>query len=141
MSDAILIPVIIVGFLIIFPLFWCGIVGLIAYIGGWQKLASDYPAQPSDTAEWKHMTTGWLGGATFSLGQYKSVLSVGKDGRYIHLKPMILFSMFHPQISIPRIDISREGHGDSLFSTARLNFANSQVVLRMSGKLANWLLG
>lgn len=141
MPDVLLVPIIILGFLIFFPLLWCGVVGLIAYIGGWRTLAEVYPAQPSDTAEWKHMTTGFLGRGIFSIGQYKSVLSVGKDGRFIHLKPMALFSMFHPQISIPVLDIAREGHGDGFLSTARLSFAKSKVELRISGKLANWLLG
>ena len=140
MSDALLIPTIILAFLIVFPLLWSSIVGLIAFQGGWRKLAASYPAQPSDHAEWRTMCTGTLGGM-FSLGHYKSSLNVGRDIQYLHLKPFIAFSMFHPQISIPLSDITRHGNGDSFLTMSRLDFAKSSVPLRVSGKLAKWIMG
>ncbi|MAK62385.1 MAG: hypothetical protein CMK09_15555 [Ponticaulis sp.] len=140
MSDAFVLPLVIAGFLIVFPLFWCGVVGFIAYTGGWQSLAATYPAQPSGAAVWKHMTSGILGTGFLNFGQYSSILSVGKDARYIHLKVMPLFSIFHPQISIPVSDISRHGRGDSIFTTSYLSFADSTVKLRISNKLANWVM-
>ena len=139
MSQTVLIPLIIVAFLIAFPLMWSLVVGLTAVFGGWRKLARTYPAQPAKTAEWRTGCTGRMGGF-FSLGYYKSTLSIGKDETHLHLKPMILFSMFHPQISIPLGDITREGSGRGFFNSVKLSFAKTGVPLKISGKLADWVL-
>ena len=140
MSDALLIPVIILSFVIFFPLLWSSIVGFVAFAGGWRTLASDYPEHPSDSAEWKRMASGYLGRGFIIIGQYKSVLNFGKDGQYLHIKPMFAFRMFHPQISIPLSDITRHGSGDSFLSLSRLDFRNSKVPIRVSGKLATWIM-
>lgn len=86
------------------------------------------------------MVSGVLGSGFLSFGQYSSILSVGKDDRFVHLKVMPLFAIFHPQISIPISDIFRQGQGDSLFTTSYLHIANSKVKLRISNKLANWIM-
>lgn len=140
MSDALLIPVIIFSFLIFFPLLWSSIVGFVAFAGGWRTLAADYPEQPSDAAEWKSMASGYLGRGFISIGQYKSVLNFGKDSQYLHIKPMFAFRMFHPQISIPLADITRQGSGDSFLGLSRLDFRKSRVPIRVSGKLASWVM-
>jgi len=139
MSEPLLIAIIIASFLVVFPLFWSSVVALIAFAGGWRKLAAAYPAQPSDSAEWRTMCSASLG-RFIGLGHYRSSLNIGKDDTFVHFKPIWAFTMYHPKISVPRVDVTARGQSDRLISLARLDFARSDVPMRVSGRLATWIL-
>ena len=140
MSDPLIILVSLCAFFIVFPLLWTSVVGLIAFSGGWRKLARVYPKQEASSAEWKHHCTARFGGPV-SPGLYRSSLSIGKDAACLHLQPLLFFRPYHPTISIPLADIQRDGSGFGLLMSAKLAFRNSDVAMSVSGKLADWILG
>ena len=79
MSDALAIFAILGGFLVAFPLFWCAVVGLIARIGGWQRLAQDFHG--TEPPEGEHF--GWRSGSLGWFGNYRNVLDVWVSGHGI----------------------------------------------------------
>jgi hypothetical protein len=89
------IPAIVVGFSIVFPLFWCAIVWTIGL--GWRAYAAAYPetSPPSPEARRFTMQTGVIG------GRYGNTLTIVITKSHLHLRPMILFSIGHPPIAIP----------------------------------------
>ena len=120
-----------------FVVLWCLILGILSMISGWRKLASIYPKQPSDRAYWRYMCSGKLGGLFFN-GSYRSCLSIGRDDHYLHLKPLFLLALFHPQISIPLNEIRHDG--SVLLGRKRLSFTRSDIPLTISGIMADWVL-
>jgi hypothetical protein len=140
MSDPLIILISLCAFFIVFPLFWTSIIGLIAFSGGWRKLAQAYPVEDTSATKWKHNCTARLGGP-FSIGLYRSSLSVGKDTTHLHLQPMIFFRPYHPTISVPLSDISPDQSGTGLLLTSKLSFRNSDVPLSINSKLSDWIMG
>lgn len=85
------------GFFIVFPAFWCGIICLLSYISGWNRLAKSYAAgdrEPSGVR--RSSVSGRIGGVN-----YNSVLTlhVAEDGFF--LQPIFLFAVGHPRLFIP----------------------------------------
>jgi len=138
MSDTAIIIVSIIAMLMVFPLFWSSVIALIAFVGGWRQLSDAYPPEGSESAEWQHGCSASLG-ASIGLGHYRSSLHVGKDAHYLHLKRSFLFFAYHPKISIPLGDISFHGQGDGYLNRVRLDFERSNIPMRISGNLANWI--
>lgn len=99
-----LVPAIVVGFAIVFPLFWCGVIGLISAIGGWGKLARSYAADPERMREGvspgdkgiHHLVSGMIG-----IARYKSVLTVRPLPAGFYLSVMPLFRFGHPPLFLP----------------------------------------
>jgi hypothetical protein len=88
------------AFCIVFPLFWIGIITLVAHLSGWATLARHYRTQeemPSDALHWRSAMIG--------ISRYNRVLTVAVTEEYIFLKPFVLFSFSHPPLRIPRSDI------------------------------------
>lgn len=88
---------IILGFLIIFPLFWCFVVLMISRMGDWHRLAAHYAAgdrAPSGTVH--NGVFGMVGKA-----RYKFALTVhtAPDGLFLETSP--LFRIGHPRLFIP----------------------------------------
>ena len=95
MSEAIAIPLIVAGVLIVFPLFWSGIVWIIGT--GWRGIAAMYPAE-----DWpRGGYTLRAQSARIGASSYSGVLTfiASEDGLYI--RPMLLFRAGHPSIRIP----------------------------------------
>lgn len=88
--------VIILIWLVVFPLLWCGVLFLLSLVGGWRRLASEYPA--GDVAP-ERQTGVWF--AMFGFVNYRGVLTVGCDGVAVTFRVLILFRPFHPPIAIP----------------------------------------
>jgi hypothetical protein len=89
------------GFLIVFPLFWCGVVRLLSEVGGWQRLARRYVAGDlAVTGERFRGVTGLVGAVS-----YRSVLTLhfNADGFFIEVMPF--FRIGHPRLFIPWSEI------------------------------------
>jgi hypothetical protein len=92
MGAAILFPLIL---LIIFPLFWCGVVYLMSRMG-WNKLAEHHQTdleRPNNAV----LTSGTLR----SIINYSGMLYLGSTEDGIHLSVMKLFSVGHPSLFVP----------------------------------------
>ena len=96
MSDAALIPLIVTGVLVAFPLLWLGIVGLIGKMG-WGPLARAYPAE-----EWP--ASGYrvsMQSARIGMSNYSNALNAVATPEGLYLRPMVLFRFGHPPVFIP----------------------------------------
>lgn len=98
------------GVLIVFPLFWSGVLGLIS-LGGWRKLARQY-------REMRGPSGDRLPGARsirLNLANYNGVISAyaGREGLYMSV--MFLFRPFHPPVLIPWGDIQPQGSANIFF--------------------------
>lgn len=89
----VLIPIF---FAIVFPLFWCFVVWLIAQIGGWSRFATRYRTdrKPGGT-----ISQGVFG--QFGLASYRGVLTCAANEEGLHLQPNVLFRVGHPPLFIP----------------------------------------
>ncbi len=112
------VAAIVLGFFVVFPLWWCFIVWMIG--SGWRAIARACPetAAPPADARVFVMQTGNVG------ARYGKSLTVSVTRSHLHLKPLAVFAVGHPPIAIPweRIrEVSQSGlfRGFSL-CTARL---------------------
>ena len=98
MPDALLVPLVIASFLVVFPAFWCGVVWLIGATG-WRRLAERYPAalRPEATEHRVASATS----ARIGLANYNGVLHVGVSPEGLHLSVMSIFRVGHPPLLIP----------------------------------------
>lgn len=93
------LPVFIVlGFVIIFPLFWCGVVLLISYVGDWSSLKKKYAAPKGQQpfGEVHGGVFGWVG-----LSRYKFTLTVHLTPEGFFLENSPFFRVGHPRLFIP----------------------------------------
>ncbi len=90
------------GFLVVFPLFWCGVVWLLSRMGGWHHLATRYAAGNRPVAGACHGgVTGMVGGVS-----YRGVLTVHFVPEGFFLEVMVLFRIGHPRLFIPWAAVS-----------------------------------
>lgn len=120
-----------------FVVLWCLFLGAMSMISGWRKLESIYPKQPTNRANWRYMCSGKLGGFFFN-DSYQNCLNIGRDDHFLHLKPLLPFALFHPQISIPLNEIRRDG--SVMLGRKRLRLTRSDIPLTNSGLLADWIV-
>lgn len=121
-------------FFLIFPLFWIGVIFLVAYISGWAKLAKVYRFDGSfQDRSWSFQSArvGW--------GNYNGVLTVGANWEGLYLKPFFLFQFGHPPLFIPWYDISVQ-QTSSIFKTVEFRFQRvPSAPLKLSQKLSQRL--
>jgi hypothetical protein len=120
-STLLMIAAIIMGFLIVFPLFWCAIVLLLAHAGGWQKLARHYRAGNRPLSGTPHVgvmgMVGWV--------SYRFVLKVHVADEGFFLEVMPLFRVGHPRLFIPWGAISdRRPVSFAFWKTERVSIGN-----------------
>lgn len=96
-----LLPLIVGFWLIVFPLFWVGITGLLSILGGWRELAAQYAVDP---AAWKGTPTRNTSGALhrgFLPVNYSNTLRVHVRDEGFGLAVWRLFGFMHPPLFIP----------------------------------------
>ena len=87
------------AFFLVFPLFWSGVVWVIAQMG-WARLARHYQTDAQTTSRRFRFTSGAVG-----LSNYNSALHVGIEPEGLHLSVPLLFRPGHPPLLIPWEDI------------------------------------
>lgn len=97
MQEPALTAVIVVGFLIGFPLFWMAIVFLISRLSGWVPLARDFPAKHPASGE----TFGWSSARLRPFTNYGGCLTVTVSSAGIHIQPWMLYRVGHEPVMIP----------------------------------------
>lgn len=88
---------IILAFVIIFPILWIGIVLLIARLGGWIKLAKLFPATQERSGE----VCGYASARFRMFVGYSRCLTITVSQSGIHMRPMLAFRIGHDPIFIP----------------------------------------
>lgn len=112
-SPGVLLVLIPVLFLLVFPLFWSGIVLLVGTLGGWRRLAAAYPATGAEA------TTTWrFRGGRMGFMNYKGVLDVGVSDAGLHLGVFLPFRVGHPPILVPWDQVEVGPDKSRWFSTA-----------------------
>ena len=97
MNEVLIAVAAIAAFLIVFPLFWMGVVWLVAKVGGWSSLAAQYPSAAAPSGE----AFGWRSVRLGFFGSYSHCVNVSVSGAGIHLEPIIFFKFAHPPVFIP----------------------------------------
>lgn len=90
------------GFLVVFPLFWCGVVWLISRISGWSRLASRFAAgDRTVNGQRFQAVTGMVG-----VARYRRVLRIhlNSEGFFLEVQPV--FRCGHPRLFIPWTEIT-----------------------------------
>jgi hypothetical protein len=119
---------IVVGFAVVFPLFWCFVVWMLSWASGWQRLSRRY-------ASGNRLVTGERhGGVTGMVGMvsYRHVLTlhVAEDGFFI--EPLVLFKVGHPRLFIPWNEVTRRGSFAVLWWRAARLSVGEPVVATLS---------
>jgi hypothetical protein len=80
----------------------CLVMFLVATLGGWRQLAQRFHFEGQFPAQvWKFESARMRG-----IGGYRNALTVGADQSGLYIKPMRLFSAFHPPLFVPWAEIS-----------------------------------
>jgi len=103
------------GFLIVFPIFWCFVCGLLSWMGGWSRLAKLYLAPPQAVPQGRSFT--WRSGKV-GLTNYKGTLTIHTGPSGLHLSVMPLFRFGHPPLLIPWEELKNPQSTTFGFSTA-----------------------
>jgi hypothetical protein len=148
MNEAALAVFVVIVFLIVFPLFWSGIVYLIARFGGWSDLAKHYAIQEPFSGTTFQMQSVTIG----MLGNYRSVVTIGANYDGLYLNPLVVYRPGHPPLLIPWDDIeTRDARGLSFgemvsFSPRKTPKRTISISKKLADKLSNvscreWPLG
>jgi hypothetical protein len=123
-----LVILIVVGFLVIFPLFWCGVVGLLSTVGGWGRLAAAYPGTGSEVVTERFD----LAGGSVGVVSYRSTLKVGVGEWGVGLSVLLPFRFMHPPIAIPWEAV--QSCGDARFAF----WSGSELRLHSGQRIMLW---
>ena len=92
-------------FLYLFPLFfiflWAFVLVILAYIGGWSRLAQYYQTQSKFEGEKWGFKSGRMG-----MANYSGCLTIGANDQGLYLAVFPLFRVGHPPLFIPWYDIT-----------------------------------
>jgi hypothetical protein len=100
MSDTALLILVPFLFIPVFLAIWCGVVFLVATVGGWRQLAKVYATSGYTGQPWE-----WQSGRFRFGARYNAVLTVGADPRGLYLATNALFRPGHPPLLIPWEDV------------------------------------
>ena len=127
---------IIPGAVIIFALFWFGVVWLIAQMSGWPKLAEKYPARQL----WNE--TCWsLQSALVRWAQYRGILRVCADAEGVHFSVIFPFSVSQQPFSVPWTEVTGHKKRISFIYGVELHFQQvPSVTIKISTRLADNLV-
>jgi hypothetical protein len=124
------------GFAVYFVLLWTAISFMIAFAGGWRRLAQRYRTQLPFPAYKRRFQSGYF---RLIVG-YRSVLTLASDTNGIHLGVVFPFRLGHPRLFIPWSDIQIEPTERWLFLTRQtLRFGPTQIPLRLRASLVEFL--
>jgi hypothetical protein len=96
-----LLPLIIGIWLIVFPLLWLGITGLLSIVGGWRELAGSYAADPAAFKGARPLNASGALHRFLLPVNYSHTLRVHVWSDGFGLATMRLFRFMHPPLFIP----------------------------------------
>ena len=111
-----ILPLILIGFPIVFAALWTFVCFILSIAGGWARLADRFAASEPPTGQQFTWQTGRVG-----MSNYNSVLTIHTSPSGLHLAVMVLFRVGHKPLLIPWSEI----HGAStwrMFFTEYVTF-------------------
>lgn len=117
-------PVLVVGFWVYFIALWCLITVIIAYLGGWQRLAKRYRTTRPPSVKAFRMTSCTIG----LFCSYKSCLNIYVSAEGLYLSVIFLFRLAHPPLFIPWDDIRVTGE-DQFFWVKTVTLAVGNPII------------
>lgn len=109
MDSPIWLPLaIVLGFFVVFPLFWSGIVLLIGQLSGWTSLGTQFRARtPVAGQQVTGMRVGWA--------SYNNVARVEATPEGLGIDVFVLFRPGHPPLRLPWSEVRFDGRHQFLF--------------------------
>lgn len=98
---------IIIAFLVIFPLFWMAITYLISQMSGWSAMAQHYRTDTKPEGYSTSMNSGMIGWS-----RYNGVLQLVLNEKGLYISILFLFRIGHPPLFIPWEHIELGGKVD-----------------------------
>lgn len=135
-NETITTILIILGFFIIFPLFWSVIVYLIARVGGWGSMAEAYPYREPLSAQCYAMQGAIL---RYTMS-YRNVVKICADEEGVYFSVLFLFRPGHAPFFVPWAEISGTKKQFFLFPVVDLRFQRTtnlpfRIYKRMADRL------
>ena len=96
MDGAALAAILVVAIPLGFAAFWCGIVFVLASVGGWRRLARTCRATGAPGGRMSSWETGRIGGVP-----YRNMLTIHASASGLHLSVPLPFRVGHPDLMIP----------------------------------------
>jgi hypothetical protein len=97
MTEQTQITLLVIGlFVVVFPMFWCSIVMLLSFVGGWRNLAEKYATDK----EPKGHAFRWVNGSV-GVVSYKNCLTAHVAPEGLFLSVPIFFRIGHKPLFIP----------------------------------------
>jgi hypothetical protein len=87
-------------FLVVFPVFWCFVVGLLGFVGGWARLGDRYGTRLPPHGKTLRWQSGSLG-----LVSYRNVINIASAPEGLFLSVAWPFRIAHPPLFIPWSDV------------------------------------
>lgn len=100
---------IVIAFLVIFPLFWMATTYLVAKMSGWATMAKHYRTNTQPEGHSRYMSSGTIGWS-----RYNGVLQLILNEKGLYVSVLPLFSVGHPPLFIPWEHIELRGKVDFL---------------------------
>ncbi|MCA9917630.1 MAG: hypothetical protein KC445_06725 [Anaerolineales bacterium] len=137
-NETITTTLIVLGFFVIFPLFWSVIVYLISRLGGWGSMAESYPYHEPRAAECFSMQSAIVR-LTLS---YKNVLKVCADEEGVYFSMLFLFRPGHSPFFVPWEEITGTKKLYLFYPVVELRFQRTpNLPFRLYKRTADRLVG
>lgn len=129
-----LLPLILGAWLVVFPLLWMAICGLLSIVGGWHELAARYAVDSAVLKGVRVQTTTGAMQRWFLPANYSNTLLVHvRDDAFV-LGVWRIFRFMHPALLIPFADVvSCEKHMFLFWRYAQIRLSTSPVTILVGG--------
>jgi hypothetical protein len=124
MSQAVLIPVIVVAFVAVFSAMWLGITALLGAISGWSGLEKAFPDRPEPAIETLRYQIGRMRGVNFNYCLRFEICSTG-----LRVSMLPLLGPFRKPFFVPWAQIGAERRQLVLIEAVMLSFGEQGKML------------
>ena len=124
-------------FLVVFPLFWCGINLALSYLSGWRSLARHFRGRPAEPVAKVSLGSARMGSAIFPTS-YSGILNVTASREGVGLSLFPLFAVGAPALLIPW-DAMGECRTWTLLGFPRFQFRVGGVQVTLVGRAARMM--
>jgi len=119
---------------------WAFVMFLLSRVSGWNQLARYYAYDGPAPQTLRRGQSASIGLSTWFPVRYRATLNVGAGDGALYLRPMVLFRLFQPALSIPVSEISREERPGVILRLASLRAEKETgVVILIRPALADWV--
>ena len=129
-------------FLLLFAIFWCGIMAFISFIGGWHELAKSFPAEEnifritSRNEGERFRCASMTMGPKYFPTNYGNCLTIDVSREGIGIRIWPVFRFLHPPLLIPWLQVEGCVRENFLliFTRTALSLNTQRHALRFSGR-------